>query len=178
MSVKKMGVSSDLIFHPGETLGEVLIERGISQLDLATRAGVSAAYVSNVIAGKKDISANFAMGLEYALNIPKSFWLNLQANYEAELLEIKERDSITDTERAIHDQLSDVVSLLYELNKMAKQDSKDETILSLRRALKISNLENLKEVARVKNKDKHSEENVNLYILGARMRLQYLLEKE
>lgn len=85
MATKKIGISRDLIFHPGETIAEVLIERGISQAELATRAG-AAAYVSNVIAGKKGISANFAMGLEYALDIPKSFWLNLQANYEAQLL--------------------------------------------------------------------------------------------
>ena len=96
MAAKKIGISRDLIIHPGETIADVLEDRGITQAELASRAGVSPAYVSNVIAGKKGISANFAMGLEYALGVPKSFWLNLQANYEAELLEINEEQTITD----------------------------------------------------------------------------------
>lgn len=81
MAAKKTGISHDLIIHPGETIADILEERGITQAELAVRTGVSPAYVSNVIAGKKGISANFAMGLEYALGVPKSFWLNLQANY-------------------------------------------------------------------------------------------------
>ena len=82
MAVKKIGISRELIIHPGETIADVLEDRGITQTELAARTGVSTAYVSNVIAGKKDISANFAFSLEYALGVPKSFWLNLQANYE------------------------------------------------------------------------------------------------
>ena len=78
-----------LVIHPGETIGDILEERGITKAELAARTGVSRAYVSNVIAGKKDISARFAMALEFALDVPKSFWLNLQANYDAELLEAR-----------------------------------------------------------------------------------------
>jgi len=66
-------------------LADILEERGISQKELSVRTGVTAAYVNMVIAGKKNISANFAMALEYALDIPKSLWLNLQAHYEADL---------------------------------------------------------------------------------------------
>ena len=82
MAVKKTGLSADLLIHPGETIVDILEDRGITQAELAVRAGVSAAYVSNVISGKKDISAGFAMGLEYALGVPKSFWLNLQADFD------------------------------------------------------------------------------------------------
>ena len=80
MAEKKIGISRDLIIHPGETIADILEERGITQTELAKRTGVSSAYISNVIAGKKDISSKFAMALEYALGVPKSFWLNLQAN--------------------------------------------------------------------------------------------------
>ena len=48
---------------------------------------VIAAYACNAIAGKKDISAKFSFALEYVLGVSKSFWINLQANYEAELSE-------------------------------------------------------------------------------------------
>ena len=95
---ERIGISRDLIIHPGETIADVLEERGITQAELATRTGVSPAYVSSVISGKKDISSNFAMALEYALDVPKSFWLNLQANYEEELLELNEANTVTDKE--------------------------------------------------------------------------------
>ncbi len=83
MAAKKTGISRELIIHPGETIADVLEDRGISQAELAASTGVSPAYVSNVIAGKKDISSKFAFALEYALGVPKSFWINLQANYAA-----------------------------------------------------------------------------------------------
>ena len=66
MATKKTGLSRELIIHPGETIADVLDERNISQAELAARTGVSPAYVSNVLAGKKDISAKFAMALEYS----------------------------------------------------------------------------------------------------------------
>ena len=79
MAAKKIGISRDLIIHPGETIADVLEERGITQSELASSAGVSPAYVSNVIAGKKGISANLLPGgLEYAIGVPKSFWLNFR----------------------------------------------------------------------------------------------------
>ena len=118
MAAKKIGISRDLIIHPGETIADVLEDRGITQAELASRAGVSPAYVSNVIAGKKGISANFAMGLEYALGVPKSFWLNLQANYEAELLEVNEEQTITDEERKVREDLKDIVKYLRKQGKM------------------------------------------------------------
>ena len=96
MAAKKTGISLDLIIHPGETIADVLEERGLTQVELAARTGVTPAYISNVISGKKNISANFAMSLEYALGVPKSFWLNLQANYDAELLEYNEEHTITE----------------------------------------------------------------------------------
>ena len=89
MAAKKTGISPDLLIHPGETIADVLEDRGITQVELATRTGVSPAYISAIISGKKNISTNFARSLEYALGIPKSFWLNLQANYDAERLEVK-----------------------------------------------------------------------------------------
>ena len=146
MAAKKIGISRDLIIHPGETIADVLEDRGITQAELASRAGVSPAYVSNVIAGKKGISANFAMGLEYALGVPKSFWLNLQANYEAELLEINEEQTITDKERSVREDLKDIVKYLRQRGMMPTGENKDDSILSLRKVLQISDIENLKEM--------------------------------
>lgn len=72
------------LIHPGEIISDILEERNLTQKELAQRAGVSETFLSEVIHGKKDISKEFAAGLECALEVPCSFWLNLQANYDAE----------------------------------------------------------------------------------------------
>ena len=107
MAAKRLGISRDLLIHPGETIADILDERGITQAELAARTGVTPAYISMVISGKKDISAKFAMSLEYALDIPKTFWINLQAHYDAELLEVNEIDTITESERNVYVELAD-----------------------------------------------------------------------
>lgn len=72
------------LIHPGETISDILEERNLTQKELAQRAGVSETFLNEVIHGEKDISKELAMGLECALDVPRSFWLNLQANYDAE----------------------------------------------------------------------------------------------
>lgn len=177
MAVKKTGISRDLIIHPGETIADVLVERGITQAELAARTGVSAAYVNNVIAGKKNISGKFAMGLEYALGVPKSFWLNLQANYEAELLEIGEELTITDEERMVREDLKDIVKYLRKKGLIPAGEKKDESILSLRKILQISNLSNLKTMVTDGAFRMPNSSAINPYVLGAWIRLCYITEE-
>ncbi len=77
----------DLIIHPGETIKELLEDKGITQEELAIRTGYSAKHISEIISGKKNISTKFANALEFAFAIPKEFWINLQSNYNKELLD-------------------------------------------------------------------------------------------
>ena len=80
------------LIHPGEIISDILEERNLTQKELAQRAGVSETFLSEVIHGKKDISKGLAAGLECALEVPHSFWLNLQANYDAKMIGLqKER---------------------------------------------------------------------------------------
>ena len=171
MAEKKTGISRDLIIHPGETLAEVMNERGLSQSELAARAGFSPAYVSNVISGKKDISAKFAQALEYVLSIPKSFWLNLQANYDAELLDYNEKDSVTDEEKDARNHLSGVVKFFCDQGKMKKYRDRNQSILELRKILQVSNLCNLKNIVPEGNFRISSSASVDPYVLGAWLRL-------
>ncbi len=171
MVTKRTGISRDLLIHPGETIAEVLEERGISQVELAISTGVSTAYVSNVIAGKKDISAKFALALEYALGVPKTFWINLQANYDAELLEENEEETITPAERKAAKALKEVAYYLRKRGKLSAREKKEGFILSLRRALMISNVANVKEMIPANSTWISSTSHVDQYVLGAWIRL-------
>ena len=171
MVIKKTGISRDLIIHPGETISDVLEERDISQAELAKRTDVSTAYISNVIAGKKDISANFAMKLEYALGVPKSFWLNLQANYDAELLELTKEQTITDDERNVRNQLSEVIKYLRNHNLIPKRESIDQSILSLRTFFQVSNIANIGSLQPTGSFRLSETTQTTPYVLGAWIRL-------
>ena len=101
MAENVRGISIDLVIHPGETISDILEARNLTQKELAKRAGVSEAFLNDVIHGKKDISKGLTRGLEYALGVPSSFWLKLQANYDAELLSLNEENSIAAEELQI-----------------------------------------------------------------------------
>lgn len=91
---KIIGLSPDLIIHPGETLAEILEDRDMSQKELAVRTGMTEKHISTVVKGQKRISVAFAKKLEYALGIDASFWINIQANCDRELLEFEEVNNI------------------------------------------------------------------------------------
>ena len=171
MAAKITGISRDLIIHPGETLGDILVERGITQAELAERTGVSSAYVCNVIAGKKDISAKFAFALEYALGVSKSFWINLQANYDAELLEAGALETITDDEREARARLKDIVKYLREAGKIPPRETVDDSILSMRKALQMSNIANLNRIIPDGTFRMSTKSAVDPYVMGAWIRL-------
>ena len=96
--IEEIGLSRDLIIHPGETIAEVIEERGMSQRELAIRTGMTEKHISTVISGQKNISPLFARRLEYALGIDASFWMNLQNNYDEEILSYEEIHAISDEE--------------------------------------------------------------------------------
>ena len=175
MVPKRTGISRDLIIHPGETVADVLKERGITQAELATRTGVSPAYISSVISGKKDISSNFAMALEYALDVPKSFWLNLQANYEAELLELNEINTVTEEEKAVLHELYEVVAWLRKVQLIPREQDKENTILSLRKALRMSDISKLSTLVSVGAFRVSKKATVDPVVMGAWLRLCQIL---
>src|SRR5438045_1090334 len=88
-----MGIESDLAIHPGELLREELEARAMTQKALATSMGRPAQKVSEIINGKKAITADTALQLERVLGIPAYFWLNKQARYELTLARQTNRTS-------------------------------------------------------------------------------------
>lgn len=70
--------------HPGEVLREELAERGVTQTQLAKWMGISVSLLNEIINGKRDISAEYALLLEAALGIDADFWLNMQRSYDKE----------------------------------------------------------------------------------------------
>lgn len=162
-----LGISPELVIHPGETISDILEERNLTQKELAQRAGVSEAFLSDVIHGKKDISKGLAKGLEYALGVPSSFWLNLQANYDAELISLQEETTIQKEERQILTILHEVVDYLKKLALIPAEATQEQTILGLRKVLQISSLTILQNLVPSGAFRMSEKAKVDPYVLGA-----------
>lgn len=68
-------------FPPGESLSEELEARHWSQSDFAQILGRPAQFVSEIIAGKKEITRESAAQIGAALGTAPEYWLNLQNSY-------------------------------------------------------------------------------------------------
>jgi antitoxin HigA-1 len=68
---------------PGEVLAEeFLAPLGLTHRELARRMGVSPMRVSEIVRGKRSITADTAIKLGKALGTSARFWMNLQINYD------------------------------------------------------------------------------------------------
>ncbi len=78
------------VFHPGEFLAEELEIRGISQVDLAEILGRDAQLINGIIAGKRSITPETAIGLGKAFGTGAQYWMNLETSFQ--LSKAKEKD--------------------------------------------------------------------------------------
>lgn len=74
-----------LPIHPGEILADELDELGVSPTALARAIHVPPNRVSQIIAGKRAITADTALRLGRWFGTGPRIWLNLQQAYELDL---------------------------------------------------------------------------------------------
>ena len=78
--------------HPGFVLKEELQARGIKQKEFALDIDMQPTMLNELIKEKRAITAEIALSLEKALDIPADFWMRFQAGYELDCARIKERN--------------------------------------------------------------------------------------
>lgn len=71
----------DWVSPPGETILDLVEERGWTQAELATRLGYSDKHVSQLINGKVPLTQDAAIRLERVLGSSVGFWLAREAKY-------------------------------------------------------------------------------------------------
>ena len=77
--------------HPGVTLREDFMEPlDLSANGLAEALGVPQNRISDIVRGRRGVTADTALRLERAFGVSADFWLNLQSHYE---LEVTRRDA-------------------------------------------------------------------------------------
>jgi len=76
----------DWVSHPGETVADLLDERGWSQVELAARTGFTRKHINELVAGKAPLSPETALKLEATIGGTVRFWLAREAHYREGLL--------------------------------------------------------------------------------------------
>ncbi len=71
--------------HPGEILAEELEAAGLSAAELARLIEVPANRVSQIVAGRRAVTADTALRLGRYFGTSAELWLNLQKTYELDL---------------------------------------------------------------------------------------------
>ncbi|GAB4342003.1 MAG: ImmA/IrrE family metallo-endopeptidase [Cyanophyceae cyanobacterium] len=84
----------DWISPPGDTIADLLEELDWTQLELAERLNFSTKHISQLVHGKVTITSDTAVKLSQVLGGSVQFWLNREANYQAELARLKHEQQL------------------------------------------------------------------------------------
>ena len=77
--------------HPGEVLlEEFLKQHGISQKRLGEEIGMPSGAISDLVRGRRAVTAHLALRLAKFFGTSQEFWLNLQSRYDLEDRGVKE----------------------------------------------------------------------------------------
>lgn len=73
--------------HPGEHLAEFLEDFGITPYRIAKDIGVAPTRIHDILKIRRSITADTATRLAKYFGTTAQFWMNLQSNYELELID-------------------------------------------------------------------------------------------
>ncbi len=94
MTKQSKTFTPDWVSPPGDTILDLLEERGWNQVEFASRTGYTTKHISLLINGKAAITEDTALKLERVLGSPASFWLTREAQYREALARAEERISL------------------------------------------------------------------------------------
>ncbi|MHA1565554.1 MAG: HigA family addiction module antitoxin [Alphaproteobacteria bacterium] len=80
--------------HPGRALSEELLELGVLPTELARQIEVPPNRISQIINGKRDVSADTALRLGHWFGTSAQFWANLQNNFDLAIAEQQAGEAI------------------------------------------------------------------------------------
>jgi antitoxin HigA-1 len=80
--------------HPGEHIADELEAQDLSASQLARTLHIPTNRLTEIIRGRRGISADTALRLAWWLGTSPEYWMNLQRNYELRLAEQARGDEI------------------------------------------------------------------------------------
>jgi len=78
-------INLNILLHPGEVLADELEARKITKGAFAIKAGMYPSQLTDILKGRRNITAYIALKLEMELQTPAEFWLGLQMDYDLQI---------------------------------------------------------------------------------------------
>jgi antitoxin HigA-1 len=75
-------IFTDVTLHPGEILQMELEARRIKKYRFAEFLGMKSSHFSELLHGKRNVSAATALKLEKLLHIPAEYWMRIQVYHD------------------------------------------------------------------------------------------------
>ncbi|HYG37595.1 MAG TPA: HigA family addiction module antitoxin [Cytophagales bacterium] len=72
----------EIELHPGVVLSDELEAKKLTKSAFAMKIGMYPSHFSDIIKGKRNVTASIALKLEKELGISAEFWLGLQMDYD------------------------------------------------------------------------------------------------
>lgn len=88
--------------HPGVHIANELEELGMSAAELARALDIPANRLTEIIRGRRGITADTALRLARWLGTSPQLWMNLQQNYELRLAQEQNGDAIERRVKPLH----------------------------------------------------------------------------
>jgi addiction module HigA family antidote len=85
-------IHTDVSLHPGEILQDELEARDIKKSSFAEQLGVKPGHLSELLHGRRHISAATALKLEKLLGIGAEYWLRVQVDFDLFMERAKEKE--------------------------------------------------------------------------------------
>lgn len=76
--------------HPGVILRDEIKVRGMSQKEFAQKSGINISVLNEIIKGKRNINADYAVAIERVLGIPADSLMRIQSQYDIDLVRLRE----------------------------------------------------------------------------------------
>jgi HTH-type transcriptional regulator/antitoxin HigA len=86
-------VFTDISLHPGEILEMEIEARGLKRADVAAEIGMKPSHFSELLHGKRHVSAAVALKLEHLFEISAEYWMRVQVYYDLFLERQREKEA-------------------------------------------------------------------------------------
>ena len=132
-----------IAFHPGYYIKDIIEEMNMTQSELAKRLATTDKTISKLINGEIPLSDEIAQKLSNMLGTSAKFWLNIQATYDAKIIEIKRQKELEEEKQCM--KVIDY-NFFQELGVVSShKTTTEEKIKELLQFLKISSLSILRQ---------------------------------
>jgi len=140
----------DYAVAPGSLILESLDSLGMTQRELGIRLGLTPKTINGIIKGRAPVPPRLAEALASVLGASAVFWLNMEAQYRADLIRIKNKTiKQPDSEKKIASLLP--YNEMVQKNWVPPTRKCDERVLNLRGFFRVASLENIEKLGMAAN---------------------------